>query len=111
MYDLEVEICKNEGIEQFEDLGLGPLLRHPLAQHYFSVNSDMTEVFKITTEEIIILLAEFTRFRKEIEIEQFMDFIAEKRSVASKEKLGIQIQTLGYVTHLLVFLKNDISVK
>ncbi|KAL5542662.1 hypothetical protein UlMin_010372 [Ulmus minor] len=102
LYDLEVEICKNEGIEQFEDLGLGPLLRHPLAQHYFSVNSDMTEVFKITTEEIIILLAEFTRFRKEIEIEQFMDFIAEKRSVAGKEKLGIRIQSLG---HHITFIR------
>ncbi|KAK9933157.1 hypothetical protein M0R45_020362 [Rubus argutus] len=30
LYDLEVAICKNEGIELFEELGLGPLLRNPL---------------------------------------------------------------------------------
>ncbi|KAL6194056.1 hypothetical protein ACLB2K_035140 [Fragaria x ananassa] len=52
LYDLEVAICKNEGIEQFEELGLGPLLQNPLVGHYFSVKCDATEVFKITKEDL-----------------------------------------------------------
>ena len=99
MYDLEVEICNNEGIEKFEDLGLGPLVRHTLALHYFSVNLDTSQVFNITSAEIIQHLFEFAcacKF-KDVQVEAFLDFIAQKRSVARKEELGIRIQSLGYV--------------
>ena len=92
-------ICKNEGVEQFEELELGPLVRHPLVVHYFSVSSDVTEVFKITTEEIISCFCEFmdTHKGKEIDVKEFLDFIAKKRSVTSREKLSVRIQSLGYV--------------
>lgn len=104
MYDLEVAICKNEGIKLFEELGLGPLLRNPLVLHYFSVKCDATEVFKITSEEIISLLSEFMDTCKHtfIRVEEFLDFIVKKCSVASKEDLGIRIHSLGYVIHLLL---------
>ncbi|BFG15404.1 hypothetical protein CerSpe_016780 [Prunus speciosa] len=97
LYDLEVAICKNEGIEQFEELGLGPLLRHPLVMHYFSVKSDTTEVFKITSGEMISVLSEFmdTCENKDIRVEEYLDFIVKKRSVASKEALGIRIHSMG----------------
>lgn len=98
LYDLEVAICKNEGVESFEVLGLGPFLQHPLVIHYFSLRSDVTQVFKITSEEIIQLLSEFLDAFKSndfIKVEQFLDFIAEKRLVKCKESLGIRIQNLG----------------
>ncbi|XP_052207754.1 protein NO VEIN isoform X2 [Diospyros lotus] len=95
LYDLEVEICKTEGVHKFDELELGPLLRHPLVVHYFSVSSDVTEVFKITSKEIIYLLSEFMDVSDtRIYIEPFLDFIAKKKSVASKEKLGLRIQSL-----------------
>ncbi|KAF3456594.1 hypothetical protein FNV43_RR01248 [Rhamnella rubrinervis] len=97
LHDLEVAICNNEAIGKFEELELGPFLRHPLVQHYFSVNLDTTEVFKITSEEIITLLCEFmdTCKNKDIVVDEFLYFISEKRSVSGKEKLGIRIQSLG----------------
>ncbi|KAH7521674.1 hypothetical protein FEM48_Zijuj07G0058000 [Ziziphus jujuba var. spinosa] len=97
LYDLEVAICDNEAIGQFEELELGPFLRHPLVQHYFSVNLDTTEVFKITSEEIIALLNRFmySSKNKDIKVDEFLDFICKKRSVSGKEKLGIRIQSLG----------------
>ncbi|CAK9136537.1 unnamed protein product [Ilex paraguariensis] len=97
LYDLEVAICQNEGVERFEELELGPLVRHPLVVHYFSVSSDMTEVFRITSEQIIYSLCEFrdTHTGKEIKMEELLDFIAEKRSVTGREKLGVRIQSLG----------------
>ena len=113
MYELGVELCKNEGIVQFEELGLGPLVRHPLVMHYFSVNLSTTEVLKITTEEIINLLSKFRSICwnkkinvKDVKVEEFLDFIVEKHSVAGKEKLGIRIQNFGYVTHFLLLLFN-----
>nr|XP_011462802.1 PREDICTED: uncharacterized protein LOC101296952 isoform X3 [Fragaria vesca subsp. vesca] len=97
LYDLEVAICKNEDIEHFEELGLGPLLRHPLVLHYFSVDSETTEVFKISTEDIVRLLSMYLKKPKikEHSVEGFLDFIAKKRSVTGKEKLGIRIFSLG----------------
>ena len=105
---MEVAICKNEGIEKFEELGLGPLVRHPLILHYYSVKSDTNKVYKITTDEIISLLSAYmdTCKNKEIKIEEFLDFIVKKRSVASKEELGIRIQSIGYVT-IFLFLHLD----
>lgn len=101
LYDLEVAVCENEGIEKFEELGLGPLVRHPLVLHYYSVKSDTLEVYKITSDEIISLLSKYMDTNKEIKVEDFLDFIVKKRSVASKEELGIRIQSMGYVTSFL----------
>ena len=107
LYDLEVAICKNEAVDNFEALGLGPLLQHPLVMHYFSLRSDVTQVFKITSEEIIQLLSEFldaSRSDKIIKVEQFLDFIAKQRLVKCKEWLGIRIQNLGYVISCFTYM-------
>lgn len=98
LYDLEVAICNNEGVDSFEELGLGPLLRHPLVIHYFLIRSDVTKVFKITSEEIIQFLSEFldaSKAKAVIGVEELLDFIAKKRSVNCREWLGIRIQSLG----------------
>ncbi|XP_065862787.1 protein NO VEIN [Euphorbia lathyris] len=97
LYDLEMAICENEGIERFEELGLGPLLRHPLVVHYFLVSPDVTEVLKITTEDIILSLHEYmtTCSKKDVIIDEFLDFIAKNRSAKGKGNLGIRIQSLG----------------
>ncbi|KAK1591316.1 hypothetical protein Q3G72_005739 [Acer saccharum] len=96
-YDLEEAICKNESIGTFEELELGPFLRHQLVMHYFSINSDVTEVVKITENDIMIFLCQYLEPNKKNanNIDEFLDFIANKRSLASKEKLGVRIQDLG----------------
>lgn len=100
IYDLERAICKSESVNNFEDLGLGPLLRHPLVIHYFSLGSGMTQVFKIASDEIIQLLSVFLDVSKSKTInsdDEFLDFIAKKRSVECREWLGIRISNLRYV--------------
>ncbi|XP_043719749.1 protein NO VEIN isoform X2 [Telopea speciosissima] len=96
LYDLKAAICKNEGVECFEELEMGPLLRHPLVVHYFLVPSDATEIAKITSEEMILYLVEFmdTCKDKDIGAEEFLDFIATKKSITPREKLGVRIQSL-----------------
>lgn len=113
MYDLEVAICKNEGIDQFEELELGPLLKHPLIIHYFSVNPGVSEVFKITNEEIMSFLSEFMdgNGSTDMKIDELLNFIAEKKSVGSREKLGVRIQSLGYVLYFHPYKKNLIYVQ
>lgn len=96
MYDLELAICKNEGTEKFEELDLGPLVRHPLVMHYFGASSEVKDVFKITSEEIINFLSLFMRKKhKDIKADELLDFIAKKKSVDRKELLGVRIRSLG----------------
>lgn len=97
LHDLELAICENEGIENFLELDLGPLVRHPLVAHYFSVSSDIKDVFRITSEEIISCLHEFMTINpsKDVKTNELLDFIAEKRSLADREKLNVRIQNLG----------------
>lgn len=110
IHDLEVEICKNEGIGQFEELGLGPFLQHPLVAHYFFVPADLSKVPKLSSEEIISCLQKFIDNSKEkVTAESFLDYLAEQKSVSGKEKLGVRVQSLGYVpslfgTYLFTFL-------
>ncbi|XP_047264039.1 uncharacterized protein LOC107865622 [Capsicum annuum] len=97
LYDLEVAICKNEGVGKFEELELGPLLKHPLIVHYFSVNPGVSEVFKITSEEIMSFVSEFMDRNggTAVKIDELLNFIAEKKSAGSRENLGVRIQSLG----------------
>ncbi|RLN43112.1 uncharacterized protein C2845_PM01G23040 [Panicum miliaceum] len=90
--DLEVEICKNEGVGQFEELGLGPFLQHPLVAHYFSVPSDLSKVPKLSSEEVISVLQKFVdKSKKKITVEDFLDHLSEQKSVSGKEKLGVRV--------------------
>ncbi|XP_054822554.1 protein NO VEIN [Prosopis cineraria] len=109
LYDLEVAICKHEGVDDFKDLGVGPFLRHPLVMHYFSIPSLVTEVFKITSEEIIYFLIELLDASKkgEIRVEELLDFIAKKKSVKSKELLGIRVQNLGMYISAIREVRNS----
>jgi hypothetical protein len=73
-------ICENEGIKSFEELELGPILKHPLVVHYFSIGPDVTEICKITTEQIVADLKILTlRTKKAITVDDLLEFIAMKR--------------------------------
>ena len=58
--------------------GLGPLEWHPLVMHYFSISSDASGVFKITSTKIIPRLIGFmeTCKGKHNIIEEFLVYIA-----------------------------------
>ncbi|KAH9620786.1 hypothetical protein KSS87_018166 [Heliosperma pusillum] len=97
LFDLQEALCKNEGVEKFEELELGPFLMQPLVNHYFSIISNgIDEVYEITTEKIVSHLALYLhRKPRDANIEEFLEFIAKKCKVTSKEKLGVRIQSLG----------------
>ncbi|KAL5702978.1 hypothetical protein ACHQM5_028128 [Ranunculus cassubicifolius] len=94
--DLDIEICKSEGVQRFDELELGPLLKHPLVIHYFTIPSDTKEIVDVTSEDVIRYLGEFMDKVKNrtVKTEEFMDFVATKRSVRVKETLGVRIQNL-----------------
>ncbi|KAL0694666.1 hypothetical protein Bca4012_061846 [Brassica carinata] len=97
LHDLEVAICRNESVACFDDLKLGPLLRHPLVLLYFPSISGSISPVQITSEEIITFLDSYLSIHDmddDVKLDDFLDFVAEKKSVAGKEKLGVRIQSL-----------------
>ncbi|PWA48738.1 histidine kinase-like ATPase, C-terminal domain-containing protein [Artemisia annua] len=94
LHDLVLAICENEGIKSFEELELGPILKHPLVAHYFSIGPDVTEICKITTEQIVAYLSILPRKKKKTMVDDLLDFIAKKRK-KNRENLCIRIQSLG----------------
>ncbi|KAK8965563.1 hypothetical protein KSP40_PGU007311 [Platanthera guangdongensis] len=111
MHELEISICQNEGVRQFEELGLGPFLQQPLVKDYFTYSSDLNEVFKITSVDIVLSLQKFmSKFKKKISAEKFLRFLADQKSI-SKDKLGVRIQDLRfYVSHIKEVSKAECNV-
>lgn len=100
LYDLSVDLTRDEGVKEFEDLGLGPLLCHPLVGHYFTPPVG-AEVHKITAGEVIQLLSDYIgNLGKDtrVQIDNFLSFIQKERSLPSPQHLCIKIQSLGYLT-------------
>ncbi|XP_023644756.1 uncharacterized protein LOC17898049 isoform X1 [Capsella rubella] len=103
LYELEVAICRNEVVGCFDDLGLGPLLQHPLVLLYFPSISASTGLVRITSEDIISFLDSYlnTYDMDNVKLDEFLNFVAARKSVTSKEKLGVRIQSFGmYVTFI-----------
>ncbi|KAH9313380.1 hypothetical protein KI387_028415, partial [Taxus chinensis] len=96
LYDLSDDICRHERVEDFERLGLGPLVRHPLIVHYFEPSGDTVTTFKIKTENIVSYLSDYlyTYHDKEVLVGDFLSFVAKKRKVSSPQQLCIRIQNL-----------------
>ncbi|CAO2823393.1 unnamed protein product, partial [Amaranthus hypochondriacus] len=96
LFDLQEALCKNEGIENFEDLELGPFLKQPLVKHYFSLTKDVIQVYEITSDQIVTYLSLFLyKKRTNIVMEEFLDFVAKKCKVTNPQVLGLRIQSLG----------------
>ena len=115
LHDLVLAICENEGITRFEELELGPILKHPLVVHYFSIGPDVTEICKITAEQIVAYLSILPRKQKKITVDDLLEFIAMKRK-KNGENLCIRIQSLGYGFYVcfstyLDYYKNDCAFK
>ncbi|KAL7083731.1 hypothetical protein ACP275_14G180900 [Erythranthe tilingii] len=108
LYELEVAICDSEGVQRFEELELGPLLQHPLVRHYFSVGSDVAQVFKITTQEVISYLSLLIlKSNKKITPDDLLDFIS-KRMKQKKETLCIRIEKIRmHIRHLKKVKQSD----
>ena len=104
MFDLQEALCKNEGIENFEDLELGPFLQQPLVKHYFSLTKDVIQVYEITSNQIVTYLSLFLyKKRTNIVMEEFLDFVAKKCKVTNPQVLGLRIQSLGYLNNSFFF--------
>ncbi|KZV48452.1 hypothetical protein F511_18258 [Dorcoceras hygrometricum] len=70
---------------------------------FFSVTSEVTEVYRIGTQELISYLCDYVdaRNRKRVQVDSFLDFISQKQSVSGRDKLCVRVQDIGlYINHI-----------
>lgn len=95
LYDLGCELTQEEGVSDFEELGIGPLLCHPLVVRYFSPPD---EVLSITAGEVLQHLSDFIgtpEQRRHVDIDEFMGYLQKERKAPTMLHLGVRIQSLG----------------
>jgi hypothetical protein len=56
LHELEKELCAMRNVESFEQLGLGPMLKHPLVQRFFMPPPALISIPEVTTAEVITAL-------------------------------------------------------
>ena len=94
LHDLGLDLMQEEGVSRFEDLGIGPLLLHPLVVRYFTPPDN---VLPITTEEVMQILADYVGdgSYNRVELEDFMGHLQRVCKAPTRLHLGVRIQTLG----------------
>lgn len=94
LYDLGCDITQEEGVSNFEDLGIGPLHLHPLVVRYFSPPD---EFLSITAVDVMQDLGDYIgdSYYNRVELDDFMAHLQRTRKASTMRHLGVRIQTLG----------------
>ena len=113
LYELERTILEFEKVSSFEELRMGPILKHPVLQDMFKIPNDLSHVPEITTYDILETLNAFVNKHKKGDniwekLEEFMDFFAKKYSVPSPQYLCVRVSS--YRMALSVSLRLIISM-
>ncbi len=98
LYELERTILEFEKVASFEELRMGPILKHPVLQDMFKIPNDLSHVPEITTYDILESLNAFVNKHKKGDniwdkLEEFMDFFAKKYSVPSPQYLCVRVSS------------------
>ena len=95
LFELQRTICEFEKIEDFEELKVGPIVKHPEVIRLFKVPEDILSVPEITAYDIHICLMKYISKSKKNtrDVEEFMTYMAEKFSVSSPLHLCVRISS------------------
>lgn len=95
LYELEQALILSEKVSSFEELHMGPLLKHPLVRNLFQPADDLEEIPKISGFKIRKYLMDFLsrrpRGEKKSTIEDFLEFVRMKESKDTINHLCIRV--------------------
>ena len=112
LYELEQAIVSTEGVDNYEALHLGPLLRHPLVQNFFKPPTDLESIPNITSFKMYKHLSEFVNKRsnrsERQSLEEFLEFMQKRERLESVYHLCVRITSFPLAVQVL---QGDSSVK
>ena len=103
LHELERALVSVESISQFEDLRMGPLIKHPLVAKFFQPPSDLQEIPQITAYQIQKTLSKFLDKMRGVERrtghrhsqEDFLEFFTKAESKPSPLHLCVRITSFA----------------
>ena len=98
VHELERALVSVESVTRFEDMRIGPLIKHPLVAKFFQPPSDLQEVPEITAHQIQKTLFKFLDKTRRAagrgekhSVEDFLQFFAKNESKPSPHHLCVRI--------------------
>ena len=98
LYELEQALVASEGVHSFEELCLGPIVKHPLVQQYFRPPKDIQKVPEISLYVIMSNLQQCLHRsirdrNSKLQLDEFLEFMQKSHSLPSKEHLCVKISS------------------
>lgn len=99
LYELGKYLAQMEERENFEDLGLGPLLDQPPVYQFFKPRRTLVAVPEITTRDVLGYLRSYMdtkyKWRGRIDFRDFLRFMTKERGCADPYELCVRVPTIG----------------
>ena len=117
LHELEKALVLVEKVATFQELRIGPLIKHPMVAKFFQPPEDMRETPEITAHQIQKTLMKFIdKKRKEtgrgekLSMQEFLVFFAKSLSKPSPHHLCVRITSFPLAMQVNVILMNTVKL-
>lgn len=96
LHELGIALAHAEKVSTYEELHLGPLVKHPRASDYFKPPEGVDTPPEITVHKLhchLTKMIDKTKRGTKLSIEEFLEFVRKKEEAESVEHLCIRIQS------------------
>lgn len=106
LHDLGIVLARMEGVNHYDDLLLGPLVKHPRIKDYFKPPEDIQYPPAITLYMLHNYLRDIlTRSKKKISFNEYLEYVCRKQNIDDKEHLCIRICSFPLMIQVRYSLK------
>jgi hypothetical protein len=102
LYDLELELCECHDVQSYDELKMGPLLKHPIVIRQFKPSAMVSSIPHVSIDDVVGILADsfrsgafFKHQKSRVEPKDFANMVAAKLQVASPLDLCLRVRSLG----------------
>ena len=106
LFELQRTLCEFEKVADFEELKVGPIVKHPVVIHLFKVPEDVLTVPEITAYDIHTCLTAYISKSRANDVKEFMTYMAEKFSVPSPLYLCVRISSFPLACSVSAYIIN-----
>ena len=114
LYELEKSLVSSEKVTTFQELRMGPLIKHPLVTKFFQPPHYLQEIPEITAHQIQKTLMKFLdKTRKKAatrgdrhSVEDFLEFFAKSLSKTSPLDLCVRITSFPLAIQVSLFMQS-----
>lgn len=104
LHELGIALACSEKVSSYEELRLGPLIKHPRARDYFKPPDDVECAPEITVHQLhghLTKLVDKTKRGSKHSLEDYLEFVRKKHGLESVAHLCVRIQSFPLMIQVL----------